>query len=162
MSDGEVKKKGLSGTAKGILWVLLFFLVASVFWLLTPRIDPRINDFSEGYTYGFEGYPMPYGDNLHSIYRGEGVGVEIAEKFGEYLEHIDYFTPGYGGVVQLKKTDEGFEVYLTYRMEYWNSQEFIEEVGNLEKDLEKFVLMSPVTLTAVDENEDGIHHRTLR
>jgi len=161
MHDDGVEKNRLSGTVRGVLWVLLFFFVASVLWLLAPRIDPRISDLSEDYTYGFEGYPMPYGDKLHSIYRGEDVGVEVAERFGDYLTHIDYFTPDYGGIVQLKKTDEGFEAYLTYQMEYWDSQEFMEEVGNLEKDLEEFVLMNPVTVIVVDENEDGVHQRTL-
>ena len=162
IENSAIEKKGLSLTVKGLLWVLLFFSVASVFWLLNPRVDPRISDFSDAYAYGFEGYPMPYGDELHSIYRGDGISVEVAERFGDYLEHIDYFTSDYRGIVQLKQKSEGYEAYLTYRMEYWDSPEFIEEVGNLEEDLEKFVLMKPVSLIVLDENENGVHQRTLR
>ena len=158
IENSAIEKKGLSLTVKGLLWVLLFFFVASVFWLLTPRIS----DFSDAHVYGFEGYPMPYGDELHSIYRGDGISVEVAERFGDYLEHIDYFTSDYRGIVQLKQKSEGYEAYLTYRMEYWDSPEFIEEVGNLEEDLEKFVLMKPVSLIVLDENENGVHQRTLR
>ena len=98
--------------------MLLFFSVASVFWLLTPRVDPRISDFSDAYAYGFEGYPMPYGDELHSIYRGDGISVEVAERFGDYLEHIDYFTSDYGGIVQLKQNSEGYGAYLTIWRNY--------------------------------------------
>ena len=61
-----------------------------------------------------------------------------------------------------KLVRKGYEAYLTYRMEYWDSPEFMEEVGNLEMDLEKFVLVKPVSLIVVDEDENGVHQRTLR
>lgn len=104
---------------------------------------------------------MPFGERLHSIYRNEEVGVEIAEAFGAYLAGIGYFSPDYGGIVQLKAIDGGYEVYLTYRKRYWDKVEFIEEVTSLANDLQKFVLMKPVTLIVVDEDRDGVYRRIL-
>ncbi len=167
MSDPESKrgndrKAWRSGKAIGFGLAVLFLLGALVLRYFAPWTNAHITNSDESYTYGFEGYPMPFGEKLHSIYRNEEVGVEIAEAFGAYLARVGYFSPDYGGIVQLKAIDGGYEVYLTYRKRYWDKLEFIEEVTSLAEDLETFVLMKPVTLIIVDEDRDGVYQTVLQ
>jgi hypothetical protein len=156
------KGAGQSKSKLGYVFVFLFLLAGTLAWLMTPKIDPRIEDSAQSYTYEFEGFPMPYGEHLHSIYRIGEVDVQVAERFGAYLEQIGYFSPKFGGIVQLKSTDAGYDVYLTYKKEYWDNVEFLEEVSSLAKDLERYVLLKPVSLIVVDEDEDGVYRKTVQ
>jgi len=113
------------------------------------------------YAYGFSGEVHRFGDPEHEIVYGKGIELAVLEPLGAYLEQIGYFSPDYGGVIQIRSRDRGYDVYLTYSSSYWDLPEFVDEVSSIQEDLESNVLKSPIRIILADEDEAGVHSRVL-
>lgn len=95
----------------------------------------------------------------HEIHYGPGVEANELVVIGEYLQRIGYFGPSYVGIIQLENSGRGLEVSLSYAKQNWDKKEFSEEVAGIGHDLENFVMKRSISVTAVDEDEAGLHHR---
>ena len=111
--------------------------------------------------YGFSGEVYRFGPVSHEIVFGEGVSSLLVESVGDYLERVGYFSPAYGGVIQIRSNGDGFDLYLTYPRQYWNRTDFRDEVASIRDDLEANVLMATTRIILVDEDENGIHSMNL-
>ena len=138
----------------GALGVTVVFLVV---WLTlnSDALDEGVID------YGFSGEVYRFGQVSHEIVFGEGVSSLLVESVGDYLERVGYFSPAYGGVIQIRSDGDGFDLYLTYHREYWNRTDFRDEVTSIRDDLEANVLMEATQIILVDEDESGIHSMNL-
>ena len=138
----------------GALGVAVVFLVV---WVArdTDSLDEGVID------YGFSGEVYRFGPVSHEIVFGEGVSSLLVESVGDYLERVGYFSPAYGGVIQIRSDGNGFDLYLTYPRQYWNRTDFRDEVASIRDDLEVNVLMEATQIILVDEDESGIHSMNL-
>jgi hypothetical protein len=138
----------------GALGVTVVFLVV---WLTlnSDALDEGVID------YGFSGEVYRFGQVSHEIVFGEGVSSLLVESVGDYLERVGYFSPAYGGVIQIRSDGDGFDLYLTYPRQYWNRTDFRDEVTSIRDDLEENVLMEATQIILVDEDESGIHSMNL-
>ena len=141
----------------GIGGALGFAAVFLVVWLVRDFDAP-----DEGVIdYGFSGEVYRFGPVGHEVVFGEGVSSILAESVGAYLERVGYFSPAYGGVIQIRSDGDGFDLYLTYPRQYWNRNDFRDEVASIRDDLEVNVLMEATQIILVDEDESGIHSMNL-
>lgn len=139
------------GAAIGITVVFLAVWVARD----SDALDGGVID------YGFSGEVYRFGQVSHEIVFGEGVSSLLVESVGDYLERVGYFSPAYGGVIQIRSNGDGFDLYLTYPRQYWNRTDFRDEVASIGDDLEANVLMETTQIILVDEDESGIHSMNL-
>ncbi len=159
-----MKREGDISSRVGVIspvvrWVLVIFVVLGALSIfLWVRSDQGSN---EGNAYGFSGDIYRFGQADHEIVFGKTVDLEVVENLGDYLEQIGYFSPAYGGVIQILSSDNGFDVYLTYSRQYWNRADFLDEVNSIREDLEANVLMATTRIILVDEDEEGIHSMNL-
>ncbi len=159
MGDSEpnkIKGKGRSWTIGVTVVVVLLGLAVFVwfFWMGERGQEEEL-------AYGFSGAVYRLGEPRHEIVYGEGVERETLESLGVYLEQIGYFSPDFGGVVQIRSRVPGYEVYLSYSKGFWDLPEFIEEVSSIREDLEENVLRLPTRIILADEDETGVSTRSL-
>lgn len=147
-----------TGSLTMIAMVVTSLAIGIIAWITI--VDPD-TDEDQRTNYGFDGDVRLVGAMNHEIVYEQGVGEEILYSLGEYLERIEYFNSSYGGVVQIRRNDMGYTVYLTYSKRYWNLPDFAEEVAGIKEDLESNVIMAPVRIVLVDEDEEGVHHSLL-
>lgn len=161
-------EQGYHSQSKGAIlqktgWMFAALAVAGALAVfLWARIERGSEGFEgEGAPYGFSGEVYRFGRANHEIVFGSDVSQSVIESLGDYLEQIGYFSPAYGGVIQIRSIEGGFHVYLTYSREYWELPDFREEVASIRDDLEANVLMARTQIVLVDEDEDGIHSMNL-
>ncbi len=134
--------------------------ISVIFLTLWMKPDSNALD-EEVIDYGFSGEVYRFGQVNHEIVFGKGVNPKLIESVGDYLERIGYFSPDYGGVIQIRSNGDGFELYLTYPRQYWNRNDFRDEVAAIGDDLEANILMAMTQIVLVDEDENGVHSMNL-
>ncbi len=127
-----------------LLGVLLLIPIA---WFILFGFAPGEE---KGNSYGFTGTLFTIGAQDHEIYHDPNIESETILKLAAYLSRIGYFGEQYGGVVQFKREDEGYRVFLTYSESYWEMDAFKEEVSGIRDDLSSLALNSPTAITLVD------------
>lgn len=163
MGEKEVGGNETSRVSSFGRWLLLAVLVAVFSGLVLIIWSKGRPDEGRGgeFAYGFSGEVHRFGDPAHEIVYGEGVEQNTLESLGDYLERVGYFSPNFGGVIQIRSRDGGYDVYLTYSKSYWDLPEFIDEVSSIREDLETNVLKKSTRIILVDEDESGVYTRAL-
>ncbi len=143
----------------GLVVLALFGALALFLWVRGEVGSEGAND--EGDAYGFSGDVYRFGQADHEIFFGKTVNPAVVESLGDYLEQVGYFSPAYGGVIQILSRGGGFDVYLTYSRQYWDRADFRDEVNSIREDLEANVLKASTRIILVDEDDEGIHSMNL-
>ncbi len=158
--DSSSRNGAASSTVRwGLAVLALFGAIALFLWVRGEGGSE--GGSSEGNAYGFSGDVYRFGQADHEIIFGKTGNPAVVESLGDYLEQIGYFSPTYGGVIQVLSRGDGFDVYLTYSRQYWDRADFRDEVNSIREDLEANVLMEPTRIVLVDEDDEGIHSMKL-